>query len=548
MQFAGGASKSAAAATAAESRETGAALLRCFFAHSREGLLLLDPVSGNILEANEIACRLLGYERAELSHLSADKLGDEGWRMALSRSMNGSEWHGPVSLRASSGEAVTCEASCATAGRAGAWLVFLHQPAVAAESRRIQQERSVLLEREKALRLEAEATTRSAQVADRMKDEFLATLSHELRTPLNAILGWAQTLQSGDAGADTLQRALSQIEQSAKAQSKLIDDLLYVSDIVAGRLRLEVQPMRLMSAVSAVIEALHPAMEAKGIRAETHVELDSDVILGDPVRVQQIVWNLLANAVKFTPRDGRIEIGLRRTGSQAELRITDSGDGISQDFLPYVFDRFRQADASSRKRHGGLGLGLSIARYLTEMHGGTIEASSPGEGLGATFVVRFPMRSAWEERVPRTPAADDARTASSVRQPGRSLSGLRVLTVDDDRNTREMLQEALRIAGADVDAAGSVREALEKLRRFRPDVLVSDIGMPEQDGFDLVRQLRALPPEKGGDIPAIALTGYARDEDRAATRRAGYQAVTPKPVNLGELVATIRALARQPVS
>ena len=413
--------------------------------------------------------------------------------------------------------------------------------------KRIEQERTQLLEREKALRLEAEAVTRSAQAASRMKDEFLATLSHELRTPLNAILGWTQTLQGGNTNRQTLMRALAQIEQSAQAQSKLIDDLLNVSDIVAGRLRLEVQPMRLIPAINAVIEALYPAMESKAIRLETNLDAGADFIRGDPVRIQQIVWNLLSNAAKFSPRRGRIQLALKRAGALAEIRITDSGDGISAEFLPYVFDRFRQADASTRKRHGGLGLGLAIARYLTEMHGGTIEALSQGEGCGATFVVRLPIQISSEEACP--PARPDAPQHGIPDSRGRTprLRGLRILTVDDDRNTRDMLREALQRNGAEVEVAASARDALDKLRRFRPDVLVSDIGMPEEDGYDLLRQVRTLPATRGGTTPAVALTGYAREEDRAATRRAGYQAVTPKPVNLDELVATIAAVARQTV-
>jgi PAS domain S-box-containing protein len=408
--------------------------------------------------------------------------------------------------------------------------------------KRIEQERTRLLEREQALRLEAQAVTRSAQMAGRMKDEFLATLSHELRTPLNAILGWTQTLQGGNTSSQTVSRALSQIEKSAQAQSKLIDDLLNVSDIVAGRLRLEVQPMRLSPAIQAVVEALHPTLAAKAIRLHTAFDAAADVVLGDPVRIQQIVWNVLSNSVKFTPHGGRIELALRRVDSQAEISVTDSGHGINREFLPYVFDRFRQADASTRKRHGGLGLGLSIARYLTEMHGGSIEALSEGEGRGATFVVRLPGWGRYEETAP-TPMGAAFRGSVAARRRDERLRGLRILTVDDDQSTREMLGEALRRAGAEVMVAGSARDALQLLPVFRPDVLVSDIGMPDEDGYDLLRSIRALPADRGGTIPAVALTGYAREEDRAATRRAGYQAVTPKPVNLEELIGILAAVA-----
>ena len=405
-----------------------------------------------------------------------------------------------------------------------------------------QEARARLLAQEQILRLEAETVTRGAQVANRVKDEFLATLSHELRTPLNAILGWTQTLQSGSTRKETLLRGLAQIEQSAQAQAKLIDDLLNVSDIVAGRLRLEVQPMRLIPTIQAAVETLYPAINAKDIRLDTDFDTAADVVSGDPVRLRQIIWNLVSNAVKFTPRFGRISVRLSRVDANAVISVRDTGEGISPDFLPYVFDRFRQADASSRKRHGGLGLGLAIVRHLVEMHGGTAEAQSDGEGRGSTFTVYLPIRADWDDLPRHAPTNGSKGVPRSRRQ---KLTGLRILTVDDDRNTREMLQEALERAGAEVMSAESAREALSQLRSFRPDVLVSDIGMPNEDGYDLLRQIRLLSDEDGGNVPAIALTGYARDEDQEATREAGYQAVTPKPVDLDKLLAAIAAMAEQ---
>jgi CheY-like chemotaxis protein len=383
------------------------------------------------------------------------------------------------------------------------------------------------------------STVQDLRLASHIKDEFLATLSHELRTPLNAILGWTQTLQGGNIRRETLLRALAQIEQSAQAQARLIDDLLNVSDIVSGRLRIEVQPMRLVSTINAAIETLYPAIHAKEIRLEKAFDPAADVISGDPARMRQVVWNLLSNAVKFTPRGGRVRVRLARSDSCADISVVDSGEGINPEFLPYVFDRFRQADASSRKRHGGLGLGLAIVRHLVEMHGGTVEAISDGSGRGATFTVRLPLRAAWDEQ---RCAGSDADVAV-VRARRHKLTGLRILAVDDDRNTREMLQEALERAGARVQSAVSARDALAKLRVFHPDVLLSDIGMPDEDGYDLMRQIRVLPAEEGGATPAIALTGYAHDEDRDATRAAGYQAVTAKPVNLDDLLTTITSVA-----
>jgi len=338
-----------------------------------------------------------------------------------------------------------------------------------------------------------------------------------------------------------LLRALDQIEQSAQAQARLIDDLLNVSDIVAGRMRIEVQPMRLVLTINAAIEALHPAIQAKEIRLEKSFDPAADVILGDPARMRQVVWNLLSNAVKFTPRGGWIAVRLTRNRSSAEFSVSDSGEGINLDFLPYVFDRFRQADVSSRKRHGGLGLGLAIVRHLVEMHGGTVEAASDGPSRGATFSVLLPIRAVWDEQ--RFTKGEISSVAARARR--HKLNGLRILAVDDDRNTREMLQEALERAGARVQSAASAHDALRKLKDFRPDVLVSDIGMPEEDGYDFMRKVRILPADQGGATPAVALTGYAHEDDRAATRAAGYQAVTAKPVNLDDLLTTISTVAGQ---
>jgi PAS domain S-box-containing protein len=409
--------------------------------------------------------------------------------------------------------------------------------------RQSDEERARLLEREQILRRQAEAVTSDAQAASRMKDEFLANLSHELRTPLNAILGWTQTLQSGDTTKETLLRALAQIEQSAREQAKLIDDLLNVSDIVAGHLRLDVRPMCLVPSINAAIETLYPAINAKSLHLETTFELDADVISGDLGRVRQIMWNLLSNAVKFTPQHGKIRIALCRDASHAAIVVTDTGKGIAPDFLPYVFDRFHQADSSTRKPHGGLGAGLAIARHLAEMHGGTIEVYSAGEGCGSTFTLRLPIATRWKDAANAGEVAhrETSRTATASRR--HSLAGLRILSVDDDSNTRDMLQEALAQAGAEVWAAASARDAFDKLQDFRPDVLVSDIGMPNEDGCDLLQQIRLLPAQRGGTTPAIALTGYARDDDREAARRAGYQAVVTKPVSLDELLSTILSVA-----
>lgn len=417
-------------------------------------------------------------------------------------------------------------------GRTQKWLVVLVD---IDERKQTEQERVQLLQREHALRTQAEA-------ANRAKDDFLATLSHELRTPLNAILGWTQTLQHGETDRATVQRALSQIDASANAQAKLINALLNVADIGSGRLRLDIQPVDLISLIHSVVESLRPAIVARGITLENCIDPEVGTLPGDPARLQQIVWNLLSNAVKFTPPGGHITLGLSRKDAQVEISVADDGEGMSAEFMPYVFDRFRQADASKRRRHGGLGLGLAIARHLSELHGGTVMAHSAGEGFGARFTVILPLRSPYEACPVQTgteaPRAPDAGVAPRAK-PKPRLAGLRILSVDDDPNTREMLQEVLERAGAEVTSAASAREALEKLQSLRPEVLVSDIGLPEEDGYDLVRKVRALSAASGGNTPAVALTGYARDQDYKAAMAAGYQGFVAKPVNLEELYSAI---------
>ncbi len=403
------------------------------------------------------------------------------------------------------------------------------------ERKQTEQQRTQMLAREKMLRTEAEA-------ANHAKDDFLATLSHELRTPLNAILGWTQTLQRGEASKDALLRALAQIEASANAQAKLINDLLNVADIGSGRLRLEIRPVRLIQLIESVAESLFPAIEAREIDFEMEFDPGADDVSGDPARLQQIVWNLLSNAVKFTPRKGRIDLALKRMQSHVELSVSDTGEGISAQFLPFVFDRFRQEDASIKRRHGGLGLGLAIVRHLAELHGGSVSAHSDGEGRGARFSVQLPIRATQEPadtldlRATTPPLQSTVRPRDNRPLP---LAGLRIVSVDDDPSTREMLHEALARAGADVASAASAQEALASLQSVRPDVLVSDIGLPDEDGYDLIRKVRTLRAAAGGDTPAIALTGYARAQDQQAALALGYQAFVAKPVNLDDLMALI---------
>lgn len=405
------------------------------------------------------------------------------------------------------------------------------------ERKRAEAKLKQLLASEQAMRAEAER-------ANRMKDEFLATVSHELRTPLNAILGWATIIRRSKTDQTLLDRALETIERNARSQAQLIEDLLDVSRIISGKLCLDVKPTELMSIIKAAIDSVRPAAEAKGVKLQIVLDPSADSILGDAARLQQVVWNLVSNAIKFTPKGGLVQIKLDRTDSSAQITVSDTGQGISPKFLPYVFDRFQQADSAKTRMHGGLGLGLAIARHIAEMHGGTIEAYSAGEGQGAAFTVKLPLvavRSAGP-----LSARDLARASvpeeSLIEKDSPNLDGLRILAVDDEPDTRQMLKGVLERYGAHVMTAASAKDALYALLEWKPNVLVSDIGMPEQDGYSLIRKVRELKPEQGGDTPAIALTGYVRVEERLRSLEAGYQMFVPKPVEADELAAIIASL------
>jgi signal transduction histidine kinase/CheY-like chemotaxis protein len=406
------------------------------------------------------------------------------------------------------------------------------QAAIAIDNARLFEERADLLERERAARTQAEKMSE-------LKDEFLATLSHELRTPLGAVLGWAQVIRARPTmGMDELQRAVEVIERNARAQTRLIEDLLDMSRITSGQIRLDVQPVQPASFIEAALETVRPAADAKGIRLEKVLDPNAGPISGDPGRLQQVIWNLLSNAIKFTEKGGKVQVVLERVNSHIEISVADTGIGIRPEFLAHVFDRFRQADGSTTRRHGGLGLGLAIARHLTELHGGAIWAKSAGEGRGASFTIHLPLtavhRGAADERVhPGTPA----QAPLSVVFP--NLTGLTVLAVDDERDARDLIRRLLQECGASVLIAGSADEAITLLERHRPQLLLSDIGMPGADGFDLLRRVRALGPDRGGDIPAIALTAFARPEDRTKVLRAGFRMHVSKPVEAAELCAAV---------
>src|SRR5712692_860461 len=427
------------------------------------------------------------------------------------------------------------------------------------ERKQAQEEKERLLVSEKAARLEAEEAQRlsskllmreeearaDAEAANRLKDEFLATVSHELRTPLNSILGWAQLMRTGTLDDEASTRALGTIERNTKALAQIIDDLLDVSRIISGKLRLDVSPIELDPVVAAALDTIRPASDAKNIRLDVSHDSPVGVVSGDPTRLQQVVWNLLTNAIKFTPSGGHVEVRIERDHSTARITVADSGEGISESFLPHVFDRFRQADSTLTRLHGGLGLGLAIVRHLVEMHGGSVSAFSEGRGKGSTFTVSLPLRTAG-----RSLSSEYQMPGSSIRalDEESDLYGLRVMVVDDERDAREVLVAMLEHRGAEVIALSSTAEAIEMLARAAngciPDVLVSDIGMPGEDGFDLISKVRALEPERGGAIPAIALTSYARAEDRARVLAAGFQRHVAKPVEPSTLAALVARLAR----
>ena len=397
-----------------------------------------------------------------------------------------------------------------------------------------EEERAASLLRERDAR-------RHAEEADRLKDEFLATLSHELRTPLTSILGWASMIRNGEVEGNNASRAIETIERNARSQARLIDDLLDVSRIITGNLRLDLHPLNLAPIVDAALDALRPTADVKGIKLQTHFVPQECLVKGDPNRLRQVIWNLLSNAIKFTQRGGSVSIDLTCVELTARLTISDTGEGISAEFLPYVFDRFRQAEGSISRKQGGLGLGLAVARHLVELHGGTITAESEGLGNGAVFTVDLPLA---QER--RDPARAEERKREVERRRSPSgvirLDGIHVLLVEDDDDSRKLLGTMLKRYGAQVTSTKSAAEALEVFENEVPDVIISDIGMPDQDGYELIRKLRAMPVEKGGKIPAIALTGYASRKDRERALNSGYHQHMAKPIEQADMISAIAAL------
>ena len=442
-----------------------------------------------------------------------------------------------------SGEPVRTESRAEALGR---WFTAYASRVGTAEQRQvivlfndITHQKQLEAERERLLALETDAR-RLAEEASRLKDEFIATVSHELRTPLTSMLGWVQMLRAGTVPPERRERALETVERNARSQAQLIDDLLDMSRILSGKLRLEVESLDLVPLVEEAIDTARPAASARGVRLQSRIA-PCGAVAGDPQRLQQVIWNLLSNAVKFTPRGGQVLVAMACHDATVEISVTDTGQGMSAVFLPHVFERFRQAEGSITRTHGGLGLGLSIVKHLVELHGGTVSAFSEGEGHGSRFTVRLPVASAGRhEEDPSSVPSSGGEAAPASNQ----LAGLRLLVVDDDEDARSMLTVLLESHGARVQTAASVAEARRRFESAPPDLVVSDIGMPHEDGYALVAWLRARPVAAGGEVPAIALTAYARSQDRAHALQAGFDSHVAKPIDPVELLAVLTRLTR----
>lgn len=516
------------------------AKFRAVFDQALMGICLIS--SDTIyLDANPAICRILGRSREEIigKHCTAfARAGQERKFIQIVEHLERHDnWHGSLPLLHRDGHVVELEWSVSIHSSPGVLLAMVSD---VTEQRRIEFEREQLLESERSARSAAER-------ASRIKDEFLATLSHELRTPLNAIVGWSQILRFKPPSEKDLADGLEAIARNAKVQAELINDLLDVSKIMSGKLRLDIQTIDPAKIVHDALASVEPAAKAKGVILEDRLGPQSKPIQADPSRLQQVVWNLVNNAVKFTPKAGKVLIELVHSATHLEIRVSDTGQGIKPEFLSHLFERFRQEDATTTRTHGGLGLGLAIVKQLVELHGGTVEAMSDGEGMGALFIVRLPLAAV--ESSPeahtvlnRTPAT----TPSLTDRPEFNLAGKRILVVDDDDDARILMTRVLKEFGADVRDAGSVAQALSVISGFKPDVLVSDIGMPVLDGYDLIRRVRSLGYTEES-LPAIAVTAFARPEDRERVLRYGYQFHLGKPIAPSELIAAIAGLvAKRP--
>lgn len=501
------------------------AKFRTVFENAFIGIVLLDERL-NYLEVNPAMCGVLGRKREEIIGfplLSFIPPGGPSDSHEIQRSLEESgTWRGTFAMAGPDGRLIHLEWHISAHSLRGVRLAVITD---ISDRMRFESERNDLLASERSARAEAER-------ANYLKDEFLSTLSHELRTPLNSILLWAQRLQHNIGERSQLERGLIAIERNTKVQAQLISDLLDVSAIVSGKLRLEIRPLDLAVMINNALEGLTPATEAKQLKLQSWFDVNAGLISGDAGRLQQVVWNLVNNAIKFTPSGGQIDLRLERVDSHVEISVADNGQGIRPELLPYLFDRFRQGDAKSNRSHGGLGLGLAIVKHLVEMHGGTVSASSAGLGRGAKFTVTLPVAATFRDSL----NADSPRVPEFAR-----LEGVRVLIVDDDTDTCAVLSRILEETGAVVTKAFNVKSALEQFERSTPQVLVSDIGMPDLDGYALIREVRARGYSYQA-LPAIALTALALPEDRRRALLAGYQMHMAKPIDASELTAAIAAL------
>jgi PAS domain S-box-containing protein len=510
---------------------------RRLFEAAHDGILILTPETGKITEVNPFMLELLEYPRDHF-------IGKEMWEIGIFRDKaasqkamqelrdKGSIRFEDLPLQDRNGHRHPVEI-VANIYQEGTEQVIQCNIRDISDRVRFDREREALLANEQASRMEAESANRS-------KDLFLATLSHEVRTPLNAILGWATILREGHCDEAETKEGMEVIERNCRAQAQLIDDVLDVSRIVSGKLELNIQTCELTEIIKAAIDVVRPAADTKDIKLEVALDPDASHVACDANRMQQVIWNLLTNAVKFTPAGRTVRISLSRDRSTAKIQVIDQGQGIIPTFLPYVFDRFRQADSSTQRKFGGLGLGLSIVKHIVEIHGGTVRAESGGDGLGATFTINLPVRAVQtdEEKFRNEMASKNIVPADLI--PIR-LDGLRVMVVDDEADARRILVKVLGEAGAIVTPMASVNEALERLAEADPQVLLSDIAMPDQDGYELIRQIRANYNAK--DLPAIALTAFAHKEDRLRALLAGFQMHMPKPIDPHDLLAVIASLA-----
>jgi PAS domain S-box-containing protein len=516
---------------AARPVELHADLYREIFAHSREAIAIIDP-QGYYLQQNGAHFTLLGYADDDLKgQTPAIYLGEETFQEILKQLVEFGDYSGEAVCRTRSGEQRNIDLSVFTMRSGlGEPLCYVSIKRDITPRKKTEKELDQLLLRERAARADAEK-------ANRLKDEFLATLSHELRTPLNAVIGWSRILKAGRLDNESSMHAIEVIERNAWAQKQIIEDILDVSRVITGKLQLHLGPVDLVSVVNAALDAVRPALEAKDIRVETHYQGSLKVIAGDVDRLQQVVWNLLSNASKFTPAGGVVGVRVTQDDVYVKIEVSDTGPGIDAEFLPHVFERFRQADGSTTRTHGGLGLGLAIVRHLVELHGGVIGAENRSSGSGAVFTVRLPLPSAELnlERVPASTPVEEQVTEGD-------LKDVRILVVDDERDALDLITIDLAAHGAQVRGATSGAEAIKLLQTTHFDLLISDIGMQDIDGYGLIKRVRKREGENGEHIPAIALTAYARTQDRIRAIAAGYNTHVAKPVEIRELVTVVKCL------